>query len=280
MWLGIFLPEIFAWQGFCGNNPVVQRSVSVWIRCFRVKFCTSQTTVFQIKLEKIRNKKEIKGVIKVRKKGMITRVYLNKSEIRTMSVKYEWLICTPSLCASPGRSLLLQGNFPRLLHLTSVETSLHEDAWGLGCSLQSSCVTSGVWPCVALCFRSGSWARRASRRRRRTPGRAPPASPSCSSPAPPCSSPPHQRHRGSSTLKPTWNTLRGSVLSPTASASGTRPLQVRLGVPCKPLVLLLQKMWNKSAVCYLNMYMQLIPKDRATGWEYIFYPQANSTSVV
>lgn len=42
-----------------------------------------------------------------------------------------------SVCVSPGQSGHLQGDFLRPLHITSLETPLHEDAPELGRSLQS-----------------------------------------------------------------------------------------------------------------------------------------------
>lgn len=67
---------------------------------------------------------------------MITRVYLHKSEIRTMSIEYEWSVCTSSLCASPTQSVCLWGNFLRLLHVTSI-------AW--------ECPKAGEFPAAPLC---------------------------------------------------------------------------------------------------------------------------------
>lgn len=81
--------------------------------------------------------------------------------------------------------------------------------------------------CALFPFRWEFWGLQGSRHHLHILAHIQPAPLSYSSHQHPCLWLHHQRPSGFSTQRPTWNTLKDSLPSPTALASGTRPSQVR-----------------------------------------------------
>lgn len=147
------------------------------------------------------------------------------------------MVGTPAPGGSPyGQQVSLPAGFSRTWQNSGYPLS------------QSMCQVFFPSPCALCSFRWEFWGLPGSRHHLRILAHIQPAPLSYSSQQRPCLWLPHRRHNGFSTQRPTWNTLKDSVLSPTALASGTKPWQVRRVLLNKPL-------WKPCIVKVLSLWL-------------------------